>query len=87
MIERLAGTGKVHKDSDFLANVLYTIISEQTGGIKNITGSLRVIEGEKDLMKYEELALHLEQGRKATILMSGGNLATGEFTFHVNTLT
>lgn len=77
-IEQPSGLGKVFKGTEYLADVAYALRVEQeflvwpsrsgsqvAPGLKNITGEITVVRGERDLINNEgPFTLHLDDGRK-----------------------
>lgn len=76
------GMGKVYKDDKFIANVRYKlqirqefiVIKSSSGegeipGLKEVTGQISVIEGERFLKLRSVLTLHLDDGRKWKFLI------------------
>jgi len=65
---RLWDRGKVYKGDERIAEVVYAleVVQDRVGGIEHqeITGSVRVVEGKRDLMSEGTLILNLAGGRK-----------------------
>jgi hypothetical protein len=65
---RLWDRGKVYKDDERIAEVVYAlqIVQEIVGGIaqEDITGQVRVVEGKRNLADEGNLMLRLSGGRK-----------------------
>jgi hypothetical protein len=65
---RLWDRGKVYKDDERIAEVVYAlqVVQETIGGMEqqSITGQVRVVEGKRDLINAGTLILQLGGGRK-----------------------
>jgi len=72
--KRLWDRGKVYKDDERIAEVVYAlqVVQETVDGVErqNITGQVRVVEGKRDLINEGALVLHLNGGRKWEFLAS-----------------
>jgi hypothetical protein len=77
---RLWDRGKVYKDDERIAEVVYAlqIVQGTVGGVEqqDITGQVRVVEGKRNLVNEGTLILQLGGGRKweffASIAMGSG---------------
>ena len=71
---RLWDRGKVYKDDERIAEVVYAlqIVPETVDGVErqDITGQVRVVEGNRNLTNEGALVLHLNGGRKWEFLAS-----------------
>ena len=78
--KRIWDRGKVYKDGERIAEVVYAlqIVQEIVGGVaqEDITGQVRVVEGRRNLVDEGTLILQLGGGRKweflASIAMGSG---------------
>jgi len=65
---RLWDRGKVYKDDEHIAEVVYAlqVVQETVGGAEqeDITGQVRVVEGKRNLVNEGALILQLGGGRK-----------------------
>ena len=77
---RLWDRGKVYKDDERIAEVVYAlhVVQETVEGVEqqDITGQVRVVEGKRNLADEGNLTLRLSGGRKweflASIAMGSG---------------
>lgn len=91
VIERLNGMRKVRKEGDWLSDVSYSLLVTQEShitrshsdthvlpGHKDISGTITVIGGERDLIidNRGPFTLHLTDGRKFEFDVSGGHAAS-----------
>jgi hypothetical protein len=71
---RLWDRGKVYKDDERIAEVVYALqIGQETvGGVEqqDITGQVRVVDGKRNLLEEGALILQLRGGRKWEFLAS-----------------
>ena len=71
---RLWDRGKVYKDDERIAEVVYAlqVVQETIDGVEHqdITGQIRVVEGKRNLSNEGALVLHLNGGRKWEFLAS-----------------
>jgi hypothetical protein len=71
---RLWDRGKVYKDDERIAEVVYALqfVQETVGGVErqDITGQLRVVDGKRNLINEGALVLQLSGGRKWGFLAS-----------------
>ena len=71
---RLWDRGKVYKDDERIAEVVYAlqVVQGTVGGVEqqNITGQVRVVEGKRNLADEGNLTLRLSGGRKWEFLAS-----------------
>jgi hypothetical protein len=71
---RLWDRGKVYKDDERIAEVVYAlqVVQETVDGVErqDITGQVRVVEGKRNLINEGALVLHLSGGRKWEFLAS-----------------
>lgn len=93
-LERPTGNGRVCRENgEEVAKVFYNLQvgqefliardaggSEEIPGLRNISGQVTVIEGERDLMTSEETwTLHLSDGRYLKFFASRGNPVSGTY--------
>ena len=71
---RLWDRGKVYKDDERIADVVYAlqVVQGTVGGVEqqDITGQVRVVEGKRNLADEGNLTLRLSGGRKWEFLAS-----------------
>jgi len=71
---RLWDRGKVYKDDERIADVVYAlqVVQGTVGGVEqqDITGQVRVVEGKRNLLNEGTLILQLGGGRKWEFLAS-----------------
>jgi hypothetical protein len=71
---RLWDRGKVYKDDERIAEVVYAlqVVQETVDGVErqDFTGQVRVVEGKRNLINEGALVLHLNGGRKWEFLAS-----------------
>jgi len=71
---RLWDRGKVYKDDERIAEVVYAlqVVQETVDGVErqDITGQVRVVEGKQNLINEGALVLQLSGGRKWEFLAS-----------------
>ena len=71
---RLWDRGKVYKDGERIAEVVYAlqVMQETVDGVErqDFTGQVRVVEGKRNLVNEGALVLHLDGGRKWGFLAS-----------------
>ncbi len=71
---RLWDRGKVYKDDERIADVVYAlqVVQGTVGGVErqDITGQVRVVEGKRNLVSEGALVLQLSGGRKWEFLAS-----------------
>jgi hypothetical protein len=92
IIESLTGTGNVYKDNEVISDVQYRlqitqefIISrshsstEELPGLKEISGQIDVISGERDLMDGNMMTLQLKDGRKWKFFAPRGDFISGSY--------
>jgi hypothetical protein len=93
IVETLSGTGKVYKDDKAIANVRYKLQirqqfilttsssgEEEIPGLREITGQISVIEGERNLVNRKVLTLHLVDGRTWQFYAVSGDPITGMYS-------
>jgi hypothetical protein len=93
-IETPEGLGNIYRNDQKIADVRYALqvnqeysIARTLGrsspsevpGVKNITGKIEVLKGERNLMG-ETLTLHLEDGHELKFVASQGNIMAGTYT-------
>jgi hypothetical protein len=94
VVEKPIGQGEVFDGNTRLAKVGYALVVVQESlvlkslsgdeivpGIKDITGGITVVEGDKDLAMSEHgpLKLHLEDGRRWEFLITQGDPVAGTY--------
>ena len=71
---RLWDRGKVYKDDERIAEVVYAlqVVQGTVSGVEqqDVTGQVRVVEGKRNLVNEGALVLHLSGGRKWGFLAS-----------------
>jgi hypothetical protein len=81
---RLWDRGKVYKDDERIADVVYAlhVVQGTVGGVEqqDITGQVRVVEGKRNLADEGNLTLRLGGGRKWEFFAS---IATGSGVYDV----
>ncbi len=81
---RLWDRGKVYKDDERIAEVVYAlqVVQETVDGVErqDITGQVRVVEGKRNLLNEGALVLQLSGGRKWEFLAS---IAMGSGVYNV----
>jgi hypothetical protein len=92
LLENLMGVGEVYREGIKVSRVTYKLNvqqevliaesqtkTEEVDGLKLMTGTISVIEGEKGLWMENRLALHFEDGRKVGFILCGGDWQSGIF--------
>jgi hypothetical protein len=92
MLEAPHGVGKVYKDDREIARVNYQLQikqefiieksssgEEETPGLKEITGQINIIEGERNLIDGSVLTLYLSDNRKWQFFTNRGNPISGNY--------
>jgi len=81
---RLWDRGKVYKDDERIAEVVYAlqVVQGTVGGVEqqDITGQIRVVDGKRNLANEGNLTLRLSGGRKWEFLAS---IAMGSGVYNV----
>jgi hypothetical protein len=62
-----------------LALVEYTLVVTLVGRTQELTGSLLVLEGDRNLGSHEQLLLQLEDGSSSEVTAAIGDAETGKF--------
>ncbi|MBI5713118.1 MAG: hypothetical protein HZC38_06795 [Chloroflexi bacterium] len=86
-LENLNGNGKVFLGETELCRAIYYLrisqefividnSKEELPGLKKISGTLHVLEGDKDLLGKNDLVLHLSDGRKWNFIAFKGDPIT-----------
>lgn len=82
--ETAHGNGEVrNKDGKVIAKVAYNLrtkhvfFEDGTPGLDSTTGSLRVLEGEKNLVDKGALVLDMKNGKEATFIVTRWELPSG----------
>jgi hypothetical protein len=95
-LQTLRGTGRVYAEKDFLCDVRYALTVHQgiiyagfqpSAGVRDIEGTLVVVEGEPRLKVGSKLSLQMEDGRTAALVIATGGSVGGMYGIRVNALS
>lgn len=78
------GTGKLFRQGKEISTVLYTLVSEAGRSQRIISGLLKVIKGQTDLLGNDSLTLLFDNGKQVQFGVSIGNLRSFEFVMDLN---
>jgi hypothetical protein len=92
LVESPAGVGEIWRRQGYLARVTYLLnvhqeVAEEetlqqdevTVGLKSMTGSISVLEGNRQFWRLDALVLHLQDGRKVSFMVKDGDVGVGSF--------
>jgi len=91
-LENPRGVGDVYEGEEKIAKVSYNLVVQQeilitqtlkeTGeveGLKSMTGSISVLEGDRILWGKDKLILHMKDGRKVDFFVKSAKLPGSDF--------
>jgi hypothetical protein len=79
LTQTLFGAGRLLAHGQLLALVEYALVVTLVGQVQELTGTVLVLEGDRDLGGHDHLLLELEDGSSSEVTAAIGDAATGKF--------